>query len=103
MIYSSDAKVPILTIYVTNGKSRAHDLSRYRPSERLTYKIARWHGICIFLLMDKAIDIFLIPGMGLITALIVWRVKRLADACCADVEYFSKLNPKAYGLQERNR
>jgi hypothetical protein len=49
------------------------------------------------------LDIFLIPGMGLITALIVWRVKRLADASCADVEYFSKLNPKAYGLQERNR
>jgi hypothetical protein len=54
-------------------------------------------------MIRNGIDIFVIPSMGLITALIVWRVKRLADACCADVEYFSKLNPKAYGLQERNR
>ena len=45
----------------------------------------------------------IILGMASITALIVWRVKRLTDACCADVEYFSKLNPKAYGLPENNR
>jgi hypothetical protein len=41
------------------ASSSCHLATQQAPSERPKDKIALWHGICIFLVMNKAIDILL--------------------------------------------